>query len=172
MPLAAIMVCMSPLAHLRAELRRSRAAMLSAVAGLPEAALYRPGASGPWSVAQLMAQRIEAENRALTLVQSMLHGHPSQPDLPQEELDRLAVLRRREWEWPHLMRELYQQREETNWNLDDLTGAAVNAAPVDVNGKNLTPLGVLKSVADQELALAERLRAWRAGLEAQSEIVA
>ena len=33
---------MSPLEQLRDELRRSRAAMLSAVAGLPEAALYRP----------------------------------------------------------------------------------------------------------------------------------
>ena len=107
----------------------------------------------------------------------MLHGHPSQPDLPEEELDRLAVLRRREWEWPHLMRELYQQREETNWNLDDLVGAAFNAAPttaaaVFVNGQPLTPLDVLESVADQELALAERLRAWRAGLEAGSENIA
>lgn len=151
---------MASLAELRALLRQSRAALLAAVHGLPEDLLQRPQAIGPWSVAQVIAQRIEAESRTLTLVQSMLHGHPLYPDLPQEALDRGAVERRRGWTWNGLMSELYQQREETGINLDDLAGEALTRT-LAVGGRRLSPFDVLATLAAQEEALALRLAVWR-----------
>ncbi len=155
---------MPSLAELRALLRQSRAALLAAVRGLSEDPLQQPYAIGPWSVAQVIAQRIEAESRALTLVQSLLHGHPLYPDLPEEALDRRAVERRRAWSWDGLMSELYQQREETGINLDDLAGEALTRT-VAVGGRHLSPFDVLASLAAQEEALALRLAAWREQLD-------
>ena len=155
---------MPSLAELRALLRQSRAALLAAVRGLSEDPLQQPYAIGPWSVAQVIAQRIEAESRALTLVQSLLHGHPLYPDLPEEALDRRAVERRRAWSWDGLMCELYQQREESGINLDDLAGEALTRT-VAVGGRHLSPFDVLASLAAQEEALALRLAAWREQLD-------
>ncbi len=69
---------------LRQRLRETRAYMLEQVVGVPEVLLQQPGAVGPYSVAQMMAIRIEAENRALTLAQSMYHGQPYLYPLPRE----------------------------------------------------------------------------------------
>lgn len=149
---------------LRQLLRRTRAWMLEPVVGLPEVWLQTPGAVGPYSVAELMAIRIEAENRALTLVQSMLHGRPKAYPLPREEYDRRAVLMRSGWDWAHLMRELYQQREETAWNLDDLAGDVLHRK-FDVLGQPLSPYQVLAALAEEEQALGEALRAWRRRME-------
>ncbi len=148
------------LASLRLALRQSRADMLAALAGLPETLLQQPGAVGPWSAAQVMAQRIEAENRALTLVQSMRHGHPVLYDLSEAELDARAVLRRRQWSWPHLLAELYQQREETNLNLDDLEGPALTQ-PHRLGERDLSPYDVLIALAEAETQLAAQFRRWR-----------
>jgi hypothetical protein len=156
------------LEDLRQLLRRTRAAMLAPVVGLPEAWLQAPNAVGPYSVAQLMAIRIEAENRALTLVQSMLHGHPVHYPLSREEYDRRAVLMRWGWAWDHLMRELYQQREETSWNLDDLAGEVLHRR-FRVGDAWLSPYEVLAAIAREEQALGEALEAWRKGLDAQVE---
>ncbi len=151
---------MATLAELRVLLRDSRAALLAAVHGLPEDLLQQPGAVGPWSAAEVMAQRIEAESRALTLVQSILHGHPHYPDLPEAELDQHAVERRRAWDWDGLLGELYQQREETGINLDDLAGEALSAR-VRVGERELSPFDVLAGLAQQEAALGAQLAAWR-----------
>lgn len=155
---------MASLAELRALLRQSRAALLASVYGLPEDLLQRPGAIGPWSVAQVIAQRIEAESRALTLVQSLLHGHPLYPDLPEEALDRRAVERRHDWTWDALMSELYQQREETGINLNDLAGEAL-ARTAAVGARQLSPFDVFGALAAQEEALALRLVMWREQIE-------
>lgn len=147
---------------LRSALRQSRADMLAALAGLDEARLQQPGAAGPWSAAQVIAQRIEAENRALTLVQSMRHGRPVVYGLPESELDARAVRRRRDWSWPHLLAELYQQREETNLNLDDLEGAALTQT-YRLDERDLSPYDVLMALAESENHLARQFRRWREG---------
>ncbi len=154
----------STIQHLRQRLREARAHMLSAVVGLPEYRLQAPDAIGGYSVSQIMAIRIEAENRALTLVQSMLHGHPFAYPLPREELDRKAVYARWGWDWAHLMRELYQQREETMWNLEDFDGPILHRK-FDVHGQHLSPYDVLAALADEERALGDALRAWREQIE-------
>ncbi len=151
---------MPTLASLRIALRQSRGDMLSALVGLPEAVLQQPGASGPWSAAQVVAQRIEAENRALTLVQSMRHGHPVVYDLPEAELDAHAVARRRDWSWPHLLAELYQQREETGLNLDDLDGDSLTQMH-RVGDRDLSAYDVLMALAETETQLAGQFRSWR-----------
>lgn len=153
---------MSLLEQLKERLRQSRADMLAAVRDLPEAVLQERAAVDEWSVAELIAQRIEAENRALTLIQSMLHGHPRLPMLSRAELDRRAVLRRRDWEWDHLLRELYQQREETSCNLEDLKGERLTR-PVMVGEEVLTPYQVLSELAEEEERLATALWVWRQG---------
>jgi len=150
----------SDLDKLRRILRESRAYMLAAVVGLPEALLQEPGVIGPYSVAQQMAIRIEAENRALTLIQSMYHGRPFAYPIPREELDRKAVYVRWGWDWDHLMRELYQQREETMWNLEDFEGPILHHH-FDVHGQHLSPYEVLVAVAEEERILGEKLWAWR-----------
>jgi len=149
------------IAQLRQLLRQTRIHMLAAVVGLPESLLQAPEAVGPYSVAQHMAIRIEAENRALTLAQSMLHGHPFTPALPRAELDRKAVLMRWGWDWDHLMRELYQQREETMWNLEDFAGAILHHK-FYVHGQLLSPYDALAAVAEEERTLGDALWAWRA----------
>lgn len=151
---------MSTLDSLRTALRQSRADMLAALVGLPEAVLQQPGAVGTWSAAQVMAQRIEAENRALTLVQSMRHGAPVVYDLTEAELDAHAIARRREWSWPHLLAELYQQREETNLNLDDWEGAALTRLQ-QVGDRDLSAYDVLNALAETESQLAIQFRSWR-----------
>jgi hypothetical protein len=139
--------------------------MLAALVGLSETVLQQPGAVGPWSAAQVMAQRIEAENRALTLVQSMRHGHPVLYDLPEAELDARAVLRRRQWSWAHLLAELFQQREETGLNLDDLEGPALSQT-YHLGDRDLSPYDVLIALAETETRLAAQFRRWREQLPA------
>ena len=146
--------------ELRQSLRETRAYMLSPVVGLPESLLQAPHVFGPYSVAQVMAIRIEAENRALTLVQSMCHGHPVGYALPREELDRKAVYARWGWDWAHLMRELYQQREETMWNLEDFGGPILHRQ-FEVQGQWLSPYDVLAALAYEEQAVGDVLWAWR-----------
>ncbi len=148
------------LADLRQRLRETRAYMLEQIVGLPESLLQQPGAVGPYSVAQMMAIRIEAENRALTLAQSMYHGQPHPYPLPREAYDRRAVLARWGWDWAHLMRELYQQREETSWNLDDYQGEILHRK-FEVQGVELSIFDVLMAQAEEEKALGDALRAWR-----------
>ncbi len=152
------------LEHLRYLLRDTRAYMLSAAVDLPEPLLQAPNAIGDYSVAQCMAIRIETENRALTLAQSMLHGHPFSYPLSREELERKAVFMRWGWDWAHLMRELYQQREETMWNLDDFQGDILHR-PFDVHGQLLSPYDVLAAIAEEERALGDALWTWRKKLE-------
>ncbi len=145
---------------LRQQLRASRAAMLEPVIGLPETLLQREGAVGPYSVAQHMAIRIEAENRALTLAQSIYHGRPLLYPLSRETYDRKAVRMRWGWDWAHLMRELYQQREETMWNLEDFRGPALHRR-YDVHGQNLSPYEIFIGLAREEWALSKALWGWR-----------
>lgn len=151
---------MPTLDSLRASLRQSRSDMLAALAGLPEALLQQAGAVGSWSAAQVIAQRIEAENRALTLVQSMRHDHPVVYDLTETELDAHAVARRRDWSWPHLLAELYQQREETGLNLDDLRGDALIHV-YRIGDRDLSTYDVLLALAESETRLAAQFRLWR-----------
>ncbi len=157
-------IVLPSLEDLRQQLRDSRAAMLQPVVGLPEALLQAPGAVGPYSVAQHMAIRIEAENRALTLVQSMYHGRPVVYPLSREAYDHRAVLMRWGWDWDHLMRELYQQREETMWNLEDFRGEVLHRR-YDVHGQRLSPYDVLAGIAEEEWALSKALWAWRRSLK-------
>ncbi|MCS7040052.1 MAG: hypothetical protein RMN24_12410 [Anaerolineae bacterium] len=150
---------MSIRAQLYDALRRSRRALLAAAHDLPEPLWYVPAAVGPWSVAEWFAIRIEAENRALTVVHSLHHGRPFLYDLPEAELDAHAVARRRGWSRDHLLRELYQQREETMITLAALTDEAL-ARSYTVGDRVLSPLAVLMAVVAAEDELAARLRAW------------
>ncbi len=140
---------------LREALRRSRRTLLAAVHALPEACWEE--VVGPWSVAAWLAICIEAENRALTLVQSLQHGRPLLYDLPEAELDARAVARRRGWSRDHLLRELYQQREETMIHLAGLTDEDL-VRVYRLGERDVTPLAILMAVATAEEALAARLR--------------
>jgi hypothetical protein len=140
---------------LREALRRSRRSLLAAVHDLPESCWEE--AVGPWSVAAWLAICLEAENRALTLVQSLRHGRPFRYDLPEDELNARAVARRRGWSRDHLLRELYQQREETMITLADLSNE--DLVRVHRLGEHdVTLLAILMAVATAEEALAARLR--------------
>ncbi len=145
---------------LRQQLRASRAAMLEPVIGLPESLLQKERAVGPYSVAQHMAIRIEAENRALTLAQSIFHGRPVLYPLSRETYDRKAVRMRWGWDWAHLMRELYQQREETMWNLEDFRGPALHRR-YDLHGQSLSPYEIFIGLAREEWVLSKALWTWR-----------
>lgn len=151
---------MSVRAELHEALRRSRKALLAAVHDLPASLWDVPAAVGPWSVAEWFAICIEAENRALTVVQSLQHGRPFLYDLPETELDAHAVARRRDWSRDHLLRELYQQREETMITLAALPEEALVRSHA-VGDRVLSPWTVLMAVAAAEEELAARLRAWR-----------
>ncbi len=150
---------------LREALRRSRRTLLAAVHALPETCWEEAVTVGSWSVAEWLAISIEAENRALTLVQSLQHGRPFRYDLSEDELAARAVARRRGWSRDHLLRELYQQREETMINLAALDDEAL-VRVYRLGERDVTPLAILMDVAAAEEALAARLRRLCAPAEA------
>lgn len=100
----------------------ARNALLAVARDLPEARRSQPARPDGWSPKDIVGHIASWENRYITLIQHLINGHADRIEWLRgdEEVDawnRREYLRKRDWSWDEVIRDLALIREELLWNL-------------------------------------------------------
>ena len=156
-------------------LAAARNELLAVLRDLPEGLRTQPlalptagnGETGPdlaWSPKDIAGHVASWENRYITLAQQLINGRADQIKWIASEDDlhtwnHKEYLRKRDWSWTEIMRDLALMREELLWNLGWASQEQLFAAHAVPRG-TVSVAGLLESLVEHDLEHAAQLRGW------------
>lgn len=117
-----------------------------------------------WSPKDIAGHVASWENRYITLAQQLINGRADQIQWIASEDDlhtwnHKEYLRKREWSWTEIMRDLALMREELLWNLGWASPEQLFAAHAVPRG-TVSVAGLLESLVEHDQEHTAQLRGW------------
>lgn len=160
-------------------LATARNGLLSVLRDLPEGLRTQPLTSPAgrdetsqelaWSPKDIAGHVASWENRYITLAQQLINGHADQIQwIAGEEglqaWNHKEYLRKREWSWTEVLRDLALMREELLWNLGWASPEQLFATYTVPRG-TVSVAGLLEGLVEHDDEHTEQLRSWLRGAE-------
>lgn len=156
-------------------LAAARNVLLSVLRDVPEGLRTQPlplpaagnGETGPdlaWSPKDIAGHVASWENRYITLAQQLINGQADQVQWIADEESLHAwnhkeYLRKQEWSWTEVMRDLALMREELLWNLGWASPEQLFAVHVVPRG-TISVAGLLEGLVEHDQEHTAQLRSW------------
>lgn len=160
-------------------LAAARNELLAVLRDLPEGLRTQPlalptagnGETGPdlaWSPKDIAGHVASWENRYITLAQQLINGQADQIQWIADEdglhaWNHKEYLRKREWSWTEVMRDLALMREELLWNLGWVSPEQLFATTSVPRG-TISVAGLLEGLVEHDQEHTAQLRSWLQGM--------
>ena len=133
---------------------------------LPAPLRERPGVAASWSAKDLAGHVASWESRYLTLIQHLINGQGERirwisGDQARETWNHKEWLRKRNWTWQEVIRDLALMREELLWNLGWATPEQVFREQ-DFQVGSVSPARLLDGLIEHDQEHTAQLLAWLA----------
>jgi uncharacterized damage-inducible protein DinB len=143
-------------------LAAARNELLAALRALPAAARSQPVRVDGWSSLEIVGHVASWENRYITLVQQLINGEADKIEWISNE-DELNAwnaherLRKRDWSWDEMLRDLALLREELLWNLGWATQEQLSMPHPTPRGA-ITAADLLEGLVEHDREHSQELR--------------